>query len=143
MNYYIQAFKKFSDFSGRARRKEYWSFFLVNVLVTIVIILIDLALGTYSIGEERLGLLGTIYSIILIVPSIAITVRRLHDTSRSGWWILIALIPVLGALVLLYFTLLDSTPGSNEYGPNPKEIGSNTPTVESEPTPDIPSSPNQ
>jgi uncharacterized membrane protein YhaH (DUF805 family) len=88
-------------------------FFLFNLLIAIGIAIIEAVIGTG-------GILGIVFSLAMLVPGIAVTVRRLHDTGRSGWWILISLIPFLGWIVLLVFMVLDSHPGDNEYGPNPK-----------------------
>ncbi|WP_125779708.1 DUF805 domain-containing protein [Pseudoalteromonas rubra] len=117
---YLSALKKYAVFNGRARRKEYWLFMLCNLIVTIVLGLVDMTLGLYS-EESGFGLLSGLYALAVIIPSIALSIRRLHDTGRSGWWILISLVPVVGPLVLLVFYVMDSTPGDNDYGPNPKE----------------------
>ena len=117
-NWYMQALKKYAVFSGRARRSEYWFFVLWYVIISIGCGVLDAILGTRS--AQGVGLLGTLYGLALLIPSLAVTVRRLHDTGRTGWWILIGLIPVLGWIVLLVFMLLDSQPGSNEHGPSPK-----------------------
>jgi uncharacterized membrane protein YhaH (DUF805 family) len=106
-------------FQGRARRKEYWFFVLFNIIVSVILNFLDRAIGTYD-AEAGAGVLGGVYALAVLIPSIAVTVRRLHDTGRSGWWILIGLIPVIGWIVLLVFMLLDSQPGDNQYGPNPK-----------------------
>ncbi len=119
MKWYLQALKKFADFSGRARRKEYWFFFLFNLLVSIVLAVIDLTVGTYS-ASSGLGLLSTIYGLGVLIPSIAVGVRRLHDINRTGWWILIAFVPIIGIIILLIFALLPGTEGANDYGPDPK-----------------------
>jgi uncharacterized membrane protein YhaH (DUF805 family) len=119
MSWYVEVLKKYAVFDGRARRKEYWMFFLINLVITIVLIFIDSLMGTYS-PQAGLGLLSGLYSLAVLIPSIAVTVRRLHDTGRSGWWILIALIPLIGGIVLLIFMVLDSEPQANRYGPNPK-----------------------
>lgn len=119
MNWYLEALKKYATFEGRARRTEYWFFVLFNVLAIIVLEILDVVLGTFS-KETGFGLLSGLYAIAVLLPSLAVIVRRLHDTDRSGWWILIEFIPLIGGLVLLVFTLLDSTPGSNRFGPSPK-----------------------
>ena len=114
MNWYLDVLKhKYAQFTGRARRTEYWMFFLFNLLIAIGIAIIEAVIGTA-------GVLGIIFSLAMLIPGIAVTMRRLHDTGRSGWWILIGLIPFLGWIVLLVFMVLDSHPGDNEYGPNPK-----------------------
>jgi uncharacterized membrane protein YhaH (DUF805 family) len=120
MDWYIAVIKKYAVFSGRSRRKEYWYFVLFNILISIGLSVIDAVLGTDN-AEPGTGLLGGIYSLAVLIPSLAVLVRRLHDTNRSGWWILIGLIPVIGWIVLLVFVVEDSNPGQNQYGPNPKD----------------------
>ena len=119
MNWYLQALKKYADFSGRARRREYWFFVLFNLIISVVLSVCDVVLGTYS-AAASIGILSGIYTLAVLIPGIAVTVRRLHDTGRSGWWILIVLVPIVGWIVLLVFMLLDSQPGQNAYGPSPK-----------------------
>ena len=120
MSWYLEALKKYAVFSGRSRRMEYWYFVLFNIIVSIVLGTIDALLGTLGSGMG-VGLLSGIYGLAILIPSLAVTVRRLHDIDRSGWWIFINLIPLIGAIVLLVFALSDGTPGNNQYGPNPKE----------------------
>ena len=132
MNWYLHVLKNYATFSGRARRKEYWMFFLISALISIVLTLLDILLGTYSVEYEA-GLFSGLYSLLILIPSIAVVVRRLHDTDRSGWWILISLIPIIGVLVLFVFMCLDSQPGTNRFGVNPKEAASQTlPAVETD-----------
>ncbi|HWZ71345.1 MAG TPA: DUF805 domain-containing protein [Casimicrobiaceae bacterium] len=119
MNWYLQALKKYADFSGRARRREYWFFVLFNLIVSVVLAVCDVVLGTYS-AAASIGILSGIYTLAVLIPGIAVTVRRLHDAGRSGWWILIVLVPIVGWIVLLVFMLLDTQPGQNAYGPSPK-----------------------
>lgn len=121
MNWYFQALKKYTVFNGRSRRKEYWYFVLFNTIISIVLAVIDVVTGSFS-PEAGIGLLGGIYTLAVLIPGIAVAVRRLHDTGRSGWWLLIGLIPIIGAIVLLVFMVQDSNPGQNQYGPNPKEV---------------------
>ena len=121
MGWYIEALKKYAVFGGRSRRKEYWYFVLFSVIVSLVLSAIDALLGTFS-SSTNVGLLGGIYGLAIIVPSIAVSVRRLHDTDRTGWWILINLVPIVGSIVLLVFYVLDGTPGQNRFGPNPKGV---------------------
>ncbi|WP_028025443.1 DUF805 domain-containing protein [Enterovibrio calviensis] len=113
MSYFIMALKKYAEFSGRARRKEYWMFILFYLIFSIVLTFIDSMLGTMF--------LSLIFSLALLIPSISLTARRLHDTGRSGWWQLIALIPLVGAIVMLVFLVQDSKE-DNQYGANPKSI---------------------
>lgn len=129
MNWYREALRKYAVFEGRSRRREYWWFALVNFLVAVALGTLDVALGTYS-AESDVGLFSGLYMLAVLVPGIAVTVRRLHDTNRSGWWVLIGFIPLVGAIVLIVFALLDSQPGANRYGPNPKGvIGPGTPVA--------------
>nr|WP_255775647.1 DUF805 domain-containing protein [Microbulbifer sediminum] len=125
MNWYLAVLRKYAVFRGRARRKEYWYFVLFNILISLVLGAVDSATGNFH-PETGLGVVSGIYGLLVLIPSIAVTVRRLHDTGRSGWWFLLALIPVLGTIVLLVFMLLDSEAGRNEYGPNPKTGLQNT-----------------
>jgi uncharacterized membrane protein YhaH (DUF805 family) len=113
MNWYLEVLKKYAVFTGRARRQEYWMFFLFNLIITLALAFIEGMLGSP-------GVLGLLYSLAVLIPAIAVGVRRLHDTNRSGWWMLIGLIPFIGAIVLIIFFVQDSQPGENEYGPNPK-----------------------
>lgn len=115
MDWYVGVLKKYVDFTGRARRKEYWMFVLINFLIALAIGIVDAMIGW--------GVLGFVYALAVFLPSIAVTVRRLHDTGRTGWWILIALVPLIGIIVIIIFTVLDSQPGDNAYGPNPKAAG--------------------
>lgn len=131
MNWYLHVLKNYATFSGRARRKEYWMFFLISALISIVLTLLDILLGTYSMEYEA-GLFSGLYSLLILIPSIAVVVRRLHDTDRSGWWILISLIPLIGVIVLFVFICLDSQPGTNRFGANPKEASHNTSLVETD-----------
>ena len=116
MDWYMKVLREYATFSGRARRKEYWMFTLVNFLIMIGLAIVD---GVLGIGGD-LGLLSLLYSVAVIIPSIAVGVRRLHDTGRSGWWLFVVLIPLIGIFVLLFFLFTDSQPGANQYGPNPK-----------------------
>jgi uncharacterized membrane protein YhaH (DUF805 family) len=110
-------FHKYVGFSGRARRSEYWWFALFALLVSIVATSLDAVFGTMD-GDTNAGVIAGIASLALLLPSIAVAIRRLHDTSRSGWWILIGLIPIVGWIVLLVF-YLQSSRGDNSYGPSP------------------------
>ncbi len=112
--------QQYVGFSGRARRSEYWWFFLFTVLVSMVASVLDSIFGTMS-DTTNVGVIGSIASLALLLPSIAVAIRRLHDTSRSGWWILIGLIPIVGWIILIVFYCQDSH-GENEYGPSPKAV---------------------
>ena len=113
MNWYMEVLKKYAVFSGRARRKEYWMFTLVNVIVFLLLGILEGAIGLPPA-------LSTIYGLFVLIPGLAVTIRRLHDTGRSGWWFLVSFIPLIGWIVLLIFMILDSDPGENAYGMNPK-----------------------
>ncbi|MEU8580648.1 DUF805 domain-containing protein [Streptomyces abikoensis] len=115
MHWYVDVLKKYAVFSGRARRQEYWMFTLISTVISIVLAITEGVLGTNSV-------IGTVYVLAVLLPSLAVTVRRLHDTDRSGWWVLIGLIPLVGLIVLLVFTCLDSQPQPNKYGPSPKHV---------------------
>ena len=118
MNWYLEVLKKYAVFAGRSRRKEYWMFTLFNVIIYLVLIFIDITAGLANKGG--CGPLSTIYSLAVLIPGIAVSVRRLHDINRSGWWFFIALIPLIGAIILLVFMVRDSQQGENQYGTNPK-----------------------
>ncbi len=117
MDWYVQVLRKYAVFEGRARRKEYWFFILFNFIISIVISVVEAGIGTG-------GILGLIYVLGVLLPSVGVGIRRLHDTDRSGWWLLVGLIPVIGFIVLIVLFVLDSTPGENRFGPNPKEESS-------------------
>jgi uncharacterized membrane protein YhaH (DUF805 family) len=119
VSWFIEALRKYAVFSGRSRRKEYWFFVLFVVVISIVLTSIDGLIGAYD-RSMGVGLLSTIFSLAILIPSIAVSVRRLHDIDRTGWWVLISLVPLVGWIVLLVFHVQDSTPGTNRYGPNPK-----------------------
>ena len=124
MNWYLEVLRKYAVFSGRARRTEYWTFTLVNIVVATLLAFVDNSSGmTVSTGVTAaygVGILSSLYGLAVLIPHLAVSVRRLHDTGRSGWWWLIGLVPVIGAVVLIIFAAQDSQPGSNEYGANPK-----------------------
>lgn len=118
MNWYIEVLKKYAVFSGRAQRSEYWFFVLFNFLISIALFLIDSVVGPMTYGG--VGLLHAVYALVVLIPSLAVLVRRLHDTGRSGWWIFISLVPLIGTIIILVFLIQDSEPGENIHGPNPK-----------------------
>jgi len=113
MNWYLDVLRNYAVFDGRARRKEYWMFVLGNLIVSILLIIVGGILGIR-------GFLTLLYSLGIFIPCLALTIRRLHDTDRSGWWLLISLIPLLGGLVLFVFMVLPGTAGSNRFGLDPK-----------------------
>ena len=125
MEEYLKVIKEhYADFEGRARRKEYWMFLLINILIGVALGVIGYATG--------IKLLSNIYSVAVLVPGIAVAVRRLHDIGKSGWWMLIGIIPIIGAIWLIVLLATDGTPEDNEYGASPKygsselnELGNN------------------
>ncbi len=131
--------KNYTNFEGRARRSEYWLFFLANLIVMIVLGLIDQVLGTTTVvnantGEEQ-GLISSIYSILVLVPSIAVGVRRLHDSNKSGWWLLLP-------FYNLYLLIRKGTEGANRFGTDPlasaaAPIPQASPSTPTEPTPQV------
>ena len=130
MKYFISGLKKYAVFSGRDTRTEYWMYVLFNFIFAIVAMILDNVLHL-TLGELPYGVFYFLYALVTLVPSTAIAARRLHDVSKSGWFMLIALIPLVGAIWLLVLLCTDSDNGANEYGPNPKGIG-NEPIGETE-----------
>ena len=120
MSWFIEALRKYAVFGGRSRRKEYWFFVLFVVVISTVLTSVDGLIGAYD-RSTGVGLLSAIFSLAILIPSISVSVRRrLHDIDRTGWWVLISLVPLVGWIVLLVFHVQDGTPGTNRYGPNPK-----------------------
>lgn len=117
MNWYTQVWKNGLKFSGRARRSEYWYFLLFNLIISFGLLAIDMLI--IGLGEG-ISPLYWIYSLAAIIPSLAVTVRRLHDTGRSGWWILIGMIPLVGGIILIVFLATEGDYGDNQYGADPK-----------------------
>ena len=119
MSWYIAVLKKYAVFSGRARRKEYWMFFLINFIFTGIAMILD---NVFGIAFEHLyyGPIYMLYGLAMFIPSLAVVVRRFHDTGKSGWFILISLIPLIGAIWFIILMVRDSEPGENQYGANPK-----------------------
>lgn len=113
MEWYLKVLKNYATFDGRARRKEYWMYTLFTLIVTILLTVID---GSVL----KMQALAPVYGIATLLPGLAVTVRRLHDIGKSGWFFLIILIPLVGPIILLVWNCSDSTPGPNQYGPNPK-----------------------
>lgn len=127
MSYYLGVLKKYAVFKGRARRAEYWYFVLFNFIASIILSIIDGFIMTSV--EGGIGFLAAIYGLAVIIPSIAVAVRRLHDTGRSGWMLLLSFIPFIGIIWVIVLFILPSGPGSNKYGPNPIGAAPATPAV--------------
>jgi uncharacterized membrane protein YhaH (DUF805 family) len=115
MNWYLEVFKKYAVFSGRARRKEYWMFFLFNIIVAFAIgIVIGIFRGAF---HTNLSILSPLYSLAILIPSTAVGVRRMHDTNHSGWWLIM---PIVGFVFLCF----NGQPNENRFGPDPKAVTS-------------------
>lgn len=123
MSWLTLALKKYAQFHGRSRRREFWMFALFCIIVYTVAMILDNALGiTYELLGQDVGY-GPIYSIVglaLLVPSLAVGVRRLHDIDKSGWYILVNLIPIIGNIWFIVMMITEGTKGDNQYGPDPK-----------------------
>jgi len=130
MQYYLNVLRNYATFSGRARRSEYWYFALFNVIFAVAAIMLDKAFGTNFSFETAAGPIDAFYGYVYVLyilfiflPSLAVLVRRLHDVGKSGWFVLISLIPIVGSIWILILVCTDSIPGKNQYGLNPKGIG--------------------
>lgn len=129
MFWYLKALKQYTDFKGRAQRAEFWSFIILNLIISSLILELDTFLGTYymdysdpllsNLEDKRVGLFNGIFSLIIFIPTVAVWVRRLHDVGKSGLWFFAVFIPIIGWLILLLFSLKDSVE-DNQYGKNPK-----------------------
>ncbi|KGK30348.1 MULTISPECIES: DUF805 domain-containing protein [Cellulophaga] len=120
MKWYLDALKKYAQFDGRSRRQEYWMFRLFSVLFMFAALVIDFLIA--MLADIPLFIFTPLYILAIILPSIAITVRRLHDTNNSGWMFLVGFIPFVGAIWLLVLEVTEGTHGPNDYGEDPKEI---------------------
>ena len=112
MSWYITVLKKYAVFSGRARRKEFWMFALFNMIISLV-------LGSLAGISSVLAIISGIYFLAILLPGIAVSIRRLQDTNRSGWWLLLGFVPI-ASIVLLVFFFQEGSSEENKYGPNPK-----------------------
>lgn len=117
MNEYLSVLKQYAVIQGRCRRKTYWLFVLVNILVSVVLTVLDTVLG-FNIWLDE-GLLSTLYSLAILIPSITVSIRRLHDLDRSGWWLLLILLPFIGTLLLLIYFCFKGSEGPNRFGDDP------------------------
>ena len=129
MKYYLHVLKNYAVFSGRAGRSEYWYFVLFNFLFAIAASIIDRLLGTtlhmdMPDGQSIVvgGYVNMLYGLAVLIPGLAVLARRLHDVGKTGWYILILLIPLIGIIWLLVLLFTDSQAGDNKYGTNPKTI---------------------
>lgn len=120
MDWFIYALRRYNDFNGRSRRREYWLYVLFYILLAIGAHFLDSLFGFADVGEVY-GPIYTLFVIIMVLPSIAVAVRRLHDIGKSGWWIFVGFVPVIGFIWLLIYFVREGTIGPNQYGPDPKE----------------------
>ena len=116
MQWFLKCLTQYADFTGRARRKEYWMFVLFSLLIYFLVAIVLVAL---SATESAINIVIGLLALSLMLPNLAVTIRRLHDTDRSGWWALLSFVPIL-SLVILVFMFLDGTSGGNRFGPDPK-----------------------
>lgn len=120
MEYMLMPLKRYADFSGRSRRKEYWMFLLGVVIAAVVLVIIEGMLGMAGSIAGAYGPLSLLFIVAIFIPSLAVQVRRFHDQDKSGWFVLLGFIPLLGGLIVLVFMCLEGTRGPNSYGPDPK-----------------------
>jgi len=121
MSWYLGVFKKYATFSGRARRKEFWMFILFNWIFSVVLIGLDNLVGT-TFENQSTGIFSALYSLAVMIPGLAVAVRRLHDTGKSGWYVLVVLIPLAGFIWYIVLQATEGQPGENQYGPDPKAV---------------------
>ncbi|MBU3016043.1 DUF805 domain-containing protein [Poseidonibacter lekithochrous] len=114
MNWYFEVLKKYTVFNGRARRSEFWYFMLFSTIVSVICAILD-----YIIGSD-IGMIGLVYSLAVLLPTLAVGARRLHDINKSGWWQLLILIPIIGLIILIVWYAKNSMNETNKYGDNPK-----------------------
>jgi uncharacterized membrane protein YhaH (DUF805 family) len=120
MQWFVMGMKNFLQFGGRSRRSEYWYFALFYILILFVLAFIDVSFGWVRNGSG-IGPLSGLFALIVFLPNLALSIRRLHDTGRSGWWILIGFVPIVGVIALIVLYATEGEAGTNAYGPNPKE----------------------
>jgi uncharacterized membrane protein YhaH (DUF805 family) len=112
--------KRYAEFTGRSRRKEYWLFLLLAIGISIVASILDSILGMGSMIAGTYGPLRVLVGLALVVPWLAVSIRRLHDSDRSGWWLLIGVVPIVGGIIVLVLMALEGTRGANRFGADPK-----------------------
>lgn len=122
MQWFMKCLNQYADFSGRARRKEYWMFSLFYTLCIIATLVLDGIL--VSLTNSSMPIITILFVLAMTIPSLSVMVRRLHDTDRSGWWFLVTLVPLVGGFIFLFFLCVDGTLGSNRFGSNPKGLDS-------------------
>ena len=120
MDWMTLPLKRYAEFTGRSRRKEYWMFFLFIIAVSVGLGIVEAILGLSATIGDAYGPISLLFMLAIFIPSLAVQVRRFHDQGKSGWFVLLNFIPLLGSLIVLVFMCLDGTDGPNEYGPDPK-----------------------
>lgn len=125
MYWYLKCLNQYADFKGRASRKEYWMFVLFNIIIGLAFSLFEGAIGLNN-SELGIGFLSGIYSLGVLIPGLAVCVRRLHDIGKSGWYYFLILIPIIGAIILLVFLLTEGENGVNKWGDDPKTADRNS-----------------
>ncbi len=127
MHWMLMPLRRYAEFTGRSRRKEYWMFALLNILVGLFVGLIfvvgyfaDMSQAEMDTYLMPVVWIACLYSLVTLIPGLAVTIRRLHDTDRSGWNLLWGLVPFVGGFILLYFYVSEGNEGSNRFGPDPK-----------------------
>jgi len=118
MNWYFEVIKKYAQFEGRSRRKEYWYFTLLNLIVVMVLLFFDYSMGTVSL-DWGFGMLSGLYLLGIMIPSTAVIIRRLHDTDLTGWWFFLFVIPYIGGIAMIVMMSKVGTSGKNRYGEDP------------------------
>jgi uncharacterized membrane protein YhaH (DUF805 family) len=131
MEWYLKVLRNWNVFQGRARRQEYWMFYLIALLTGLALLILQFAVKMLDIRVLSLLITAIVlgYSIVLAIAHLSVSVRRLHDTGKSGWWLLMTLIPFVGPIIVLVFLATDGFPGENQYGPNPKAAGAPQPAL--------------
>jgi len=119
MSWYLMVIKNYAGFSGRARRKEYWMFYLMNCIIVVALAIL-LSILTVITGAMGFMAIYYLYALFIFLPALAVTIRRLHDIGKSGWWYLIVFIPLIGVIWLIVLLATEGNAGENQYGPDPK-----------------------
>ena len=121
LNWFLDAIKKYAVFSGRAGRKEYWSFFFVYLIISIFTSVLDIIIGKFDM-KSGLGPISGAFYLATLLPALGIAIRRFHDTGRSGWWVLIIFVPIVGLIIYIVLLARAGDTGENNYGPVPSQV---------------------
>jgi uncharacterized membrane protein YhaH (DUF805 family) len=120
MDWFVECMKRYAVFAGRASRREYWHFSLVYLLISVILSIFDAMIGKFSLAAG-MGLLSGLFTLAAALPALGVSIRRLHDTGRSGWWLLITAVPLIGIIVLIVFLSMRGEAGDNRFGPVPPQ----------------------